>query len=241
MTHNFAQNSFLIYTGFSASNGGHFPAYSTTFLPFFERKFDAYLRQICLFDAYLRRSGGFMCQMTLRAAFDCTCHLTHKSGSCLPLQRHLSASTKFAYVESRLCSHKRPGKAVFYTSINLCVRKHVCRSVVVGLLLVKGGGLEVLQRFPAHRWEGETTLLLRENSSILLAPVAILMASPKVAKSPRIASKWRRPSTKMAGKKRAPLPPADTTHYASEGFSLFSCSNNTLQHLATAILAEKRR
>src|SRR5215831_8433028 len=64
MTHNLAQNAFLIYTGFSASNGGHFSVYSTTFLPFFERKFDAYLRQICLFDAYLRRSGGFMCQMT---------------------------------------------------------------------------------------------------------------------------------------------------------------------------------
>src|SRR5262245_8208480 len=54
MTHNLAQNSFLIYTGFSASNGGHFSVYSTTFLPFFERKL----------DAYLRRSGGFMCQMT---------------------------------------------------------------------------------------------------------------------------------------------------------------------------------
>src|SRR5215470_2224121 len=68
MTHNLAQNAFLIYTGFSASNGGHFSVYSTTFLPFFERKFDAYLRRICLFDAYLRRSGGFMCQMTLAAA-----------------------------------------------------------------------------------------------------------------------------------------------------------------------------
>src|SRR5215831_5211050 len=44
VTHNFAQNAFLIYAGFSASNGGHFPVYSTTFLPFFERKFDAYLR-----------------------------------------------------------------------------------------------------------------------------------------------------------------------------------------------------
>src|SRR5262249_46326749 len=66
MTHNLAQNAFLIYTGFSASNGGHFSVYSTTFLPFFERKFDAYLRRICLFDAYLRRSGGFMCQMTSR-------------------------------------------------------------------------------------------------------------------------------------------------------------------------------
>jgi hypothetical protein len=34
VTHNFAQNAFLIYTGFSASNGGHFPVYSTTFLLF---------------------------------------------------------------------------------------------------------------------------------------------------------------------------------------------------------------
>src|SRR5215471_7144186 len=70
MTHNLAQNAFLIYTGFSASNGGHFSVYSTTFLPFFERKFDAYLRRICLFDAYLRRSGGFMCQMTVIAIID---------------------------------------------------------------------------------------------------------------------------------------------------------------------------
>src|SRR5215831_19977030 len=69
MMHNLAQNAFLIYTGFSASNGGQFSVYSTTFLPFFERKFDAYLRQICLFDAYLRRSGGFMCQMTPGAIF----------------------------------------------------------------------------------------------------------------------------------------------------------------------------
>src|SRR5712691_7905538 len=51
-------------------------------------------------------------------------------------------------------------------------------------LLVKRGGLEVWQRFPAHKREGETTLLLRENSSILLVPVAILMASPKLDKNP---------------------------------------------------------
>jgi hypothetical protein len=41
--------------------------------------------------------------------------------------------------------------------------------------------------------------------------------------------------------KRAPLPLGDTTGYASEGFALFSFSNKSLQHLATAILAEKRR
>src|SRR6266571_3643543 len=55
----------------------------------------------------------------------------------LSLQRHFSRLTKFAHVASRLCSHKQPGKAVFYTSINLCVRKHVCRSVVVGIIVVK--------------------------------------------------------------------------------------------------------
>src|SRR5262249_59919589 len=49
-------------------------------------------------------------------------------------QRHLSASTKFAHVESRLCGHKPPSKTVFYMSVNLCVRTHVCRSVVVGLM-----------------------------------------------------------------------------------------------------------
>src|SRR5262249_33041425 len=90
MTHNLAQNAFLIYIGFSASNGGHFSVYSTTFLPFFERKFDAYLRQICLFDAYLRRSGGFMCQMTqagvvkgtvdYRGFFRSTCHFSLLGG-----------------------------------------------------------------------------------------------------------------------------------------------------------------
>src|SRR5881409_356641 len=52
----------------------------------------------------------------------------------ISLQRHLSASAKFAHVESRLCGHKRPGKAGFYTSTTLCVRKHVCRSVVVGII-----------------------------------------------------------------------------------------------------------
>src|SRR5881409_2642970 len=52
----------------------------------------------------------------------------------ITLQRHLSASAKFAHVESRLCGHKRPGKAGFYTSTTLCVRKHVCRSVVVGIM-----------------------------------------------------------------------------------------------------------
>src|SRR5437879_1439048 len=46
----------------------NFPVYSATFLPFCERNFDAYLRQICPFDAYLRRSGGFMCQMTASSA-----------------------------------------------------------------------------------------------------------------------------------------------------------------------------
>src|SRR5262244_390840 len=83
MTHNLAQNAFLIYTGFSASNGGHFSVYSTTFLPFFERKFDAYLRQICLFDAYLRRSGGFMCQMTLIKAVEITSASLYDDGSSL--------------------------------------------------------------------------------------------------------------------------------------------------------------
>jgi hypothetical protein len=38
VTHNFAQNVFLIYTGFSASNGGHFPVYSTTLLPFLSER-----------------------------------------------------------------------------------------------------------------------------------------------------------------------------------------------------------
>src|SRR3989442_263145 len=75
-------------------------------------------------------------------AFICRASLTWIPIGWLPpslfgriaLQRHLSASTKFAHVESRLCSHKQPGEAVFYTSLNLCVRKHVCRSVVVGIV-----------------------------------------------------------------------------------------------------------
>src|SRR5213592_2987055 len=46
---------------------------------------------------------------------------------------------------------------------------------------------------------------------------------------------------KEGRKKIAPLPPEATTPYASEEVSLFSCSNNELQHLATVILAEKRR
>src|SRR5262249_36497677 len=51
---------------------------------------------------------------------------------------------------------------------------------------VKRSGLEVLQCFPAHGWEGEAAPLLRRNLLILLVQVAILMASRTLAKSPPI-------------------------------------------------------
>src|SRR5215471_15809414 len=104
VTHNFAQNAFLIYAGFSASNGGHFPVYSAAFLPFFERKFDAYLRQICLFDAYLRRSGEFMCQMTVAEVARKLCRENRG-----PFQRHLGGKNRSALVlTARLCDN--PGQ-----------------------------------------------------------------------------------------------------------------------------------
>jgi class 3 adenylate cyclase len=53
----------------------------------------------------------------------------------LSLQRHFSKLTKFVHGESRVCGHKRQGKVVFYASVNLCVNKHVCISVAVGLTL----------------------------------------------------------------------------------------------------------
>jgi hypothetical protein len=52
---------------------------------------------------------------------------------------------------------------------------------------VKRGGLEVLQYFPAHGWGGEAAPFLRRNLLILLAQVAILMASRTLAKNPRLA------------------------------------------------------
>lgn len=51
----------------------------------------------------------------------------------LLLQRHFCASTKLAYVKSRVCGRKRQGKEVFYTPINLCAKKPVHISVAVGL------------------------------------------------------------------------------------------------------------
>ena len=56
----------------------------------------------------------------------------------LTLQRHLSALTKFAHVESRVCGRKQQGKAVLYPSENPCVKKPVPISVAVGL---SGSGL----------------------------------------------------------------------------------------------------
>ena len=54
----------------------------------------------------------------------------------LTLQRHLSASTKFAHVESRFFGRKRQGKVVFYPSANLCDGRACSVSVAVG---VRGG------------------------------------------------------------------------------------------------------
>ena len=51
------------------------------------------------------------------------------------LQRHFNALPKFARVESRAFGHERPRNVAFYTSVNLCVRKHVRISVAVGLSL----------------------------------------------------------------------------------------------------------
>ena len=51
----------------------------------------------------------------------------------ITLQRHLSALTKFAHVESRVCGRKQQGKAVLYPSENPCVKKPVPISVAVGI------------------------------------------------------------------------------------------------------------
>ena len=59
--------------------------------------------------------------------------LRRSGASDLTLQRHFNALPKFARVESRVLCRKRQRNAAFYTSVNLCVRKHVRRSVAVGL------------------------------------------------------------------------------------------------------------
>src|SRR6266478_4002153 len=53
-------------------------------------------------------------------------------------------------------------------------------------LLVKRGSVQVAQRFPARKREGQTALLLRKNLSTLLVQVAVLMASPKAPKSQNV-------------------------------------------------------
>ena len=57
-------------------------------------------------------------------------------GFFLPLQRHLSALTKFAHVESRFYGRKQQGKAASDTPINPCVWGIGSTSVAVGLLAV---------------------------------------------------------------------------------------------------------
>src|SRR5262249_37625535 len=57
-------------------------------------------------------------------------------GITLPLQRHFSASTKFARVKSRFCGRKQRGKAAFCTPINPCARSVWSRSVAVGLIYI---------------------------------------------------------------------------------------------------------
>jgi len=52
----------------------------------------------------------------------------------LSLQRHFSALTKFAHIESRFCGRKRRGKAALSVPINHCVRSVCSRSVAVGLV-----------------------------------------------------------------------------------------------------------
>ena len=59
--------------------------------------------------------------------------LISKTRNQLTLQRHFNALPKFARVESRAFGHERPRNVAFYTSVNLCVRKHVRISVAVGL------------------------------------------------------------------------------------------------------------
>src|ERR671933_601601 len=49
------------------------------------------------------------------------------------LQRHFSASTKFAPVESRLSGCKRQREVVSYARVNLCDRRACSASVAVGV------------------------------------------------------------------------------------------------------------
>ena len=51
----------------------------------------------------------------------------------ITLQRHFSALTKFAHVESRFCGRKRRGKAALEVPINPCAGSVRSRSVAVGL------------------------------------------------------------------------------------------------------------
>src|SRR5262245_14487992 len=60
------------------------------------------------------------------------------------LQRHFSVLTKFSYVESRFCGHKRRGKAAFDGPINPCVRSVCSRSVAVGLWRGHGHASETM-------------------------------------------------------------------------------------------------
>src|SRR5262245_22686059 len=52
----------------------------------------------------------------------------------ITLQRHFSASTKFAHEKSRFCGRKQRGKEAFCAPINPCSRRTCFRNVDVGVL-----------------------------------------------------------------------------------------------------------
>src|SRR5499427_808698 len=60
-------------------------------------------------------------------------YIIPKTVDFITLQRHFSAMTKFAHVESRFCGHRRRGKVAFDVPVNPCVRSACSRSVAVGL------------------------------------------------------------------------------------------------------------
>src|SRR4030095_8825880 len=58
----------------------------------------------------------------------------HSNLRCLTLQRHFSASTKFAHGKSWFCVRKQREKADFCTPINHGARSVYFRSVAIGLI-----------------------------------------------------------------------------------------------------------
>src|SRR5262245_11459467 len=120
----------------------------------------------------------------------------------LSLQRHFSASTKFAHVKSWLCGRKQRGKVAFCTPRNPCARRACSRSIVVGLYLIDcrqeilgKAQISVLVRAGStHKWHVSIVLFVSKNGRFLYALPKLMHQAAR-----RLTGSTHPPETRASG------------------------------------------